>query len=71
MNYQEVNQDQFDSVIEKIGAECTGHDAGRTHSIESFTREGKHVGTRFSCKESIARVWTYELASFLCEAYLK
>lgn len=66
-----VNPDMFKEIMEKIGAEQTGSDVGRTHGKFQYTR---HYGTRWVGSSSYlvqdgAQSWLYSVAAYLYEAY--
>lgn len=68
-----VDEHDFKLIINKSGAELTGSDVGNTHAINFYTRNGKGVGTSRwvltgeGCGKS--RVWSYEVAKYLYDAY--
>lgn len=71
MEMQEVTEDQFNFIIDKIGAEQVGQDVGRMHGIFSYERDGRFVGSSSFYRETTGRVWNYQIATYLWEAYGK
>jgi len=68
-----VNAEMFDDLMQKIGAEISGQDVGRTHGQYWYSR---HHGTRQVGHSSFVRngndvSWLYQVASYLYEAYCK
>ena len=68
-----VSGEMFDSLMQKIGAEISGNDVGRTHGTYWYAR---HHGTRHVGQSSFVRdgndvSWLYQVASYLYEAYCK
>ena len=66
-----VNPVMFNTIMEKIGAERTGSDVGRTHGKFQYTR---HYGTRWVGESSYlvrdgVQEWLYSVAGYLYEAY--
>ncbi len=74
MNYIECTQQEFEKVINSLeeGSYIIGHDIGRTHGLICYQRNGKVIGTERWILDSLnQRVFTYEIAKYLKEAYCK
>lgn len=73
MKMTTYTEQQFNQVIESLDQDSLtqGHDVGRMHGIICYYRNGKHIGTESWVKENTSRVFTYEVASYLLEAYAK
>lgn len=71
MKMKQVTEQEFDFIIDKIGAQLVGQDVGRTHGIFSYERNGKFVASSSFYRTDSGRVWTYEIANYLYEAHLK
>lgn len=74
MNYIECTQQEFEKVISSLEEDSytIGHDVGRTHGLVCYQRNGKVIGTERWILDSLnQRVFTYEIAKYLKEAYCK
>lgn len=73
MKMVSVSAEFFDGLMQKIGAEISGSDVGRTHGTYWYARSH---GTRLVGHSSFVRnegevSWLYQVASYLYEAYCK
>jgi hypothetical protein len=73
MNYLACTQQEFEQVINSLEEDSytIGHDVGRTHGLVCYQRNDKVIGTERWLKEDNIRVFTYEIAKYLKEAYCK
>lgn len=75
MKMKQVTQEEFEKVISSLEEDSytVGNDVGRTHGITCYNRGGTCVviGTACWIKEDNVRVFTYEVANYLYEAYVK
>lgn len=72
MKMTECTQQQFEKVINSLEEDSytIGNDVGRTHGIVCYQRNGRVIGSeRWILNDSI-RVFTYEVANYLYEAYV-
>jgi hypothetical protein len=75
MKMKECTRQEFEKVINSLEEDSytIGNDAGRTHGIVCYQRAGRVIGSErwildFKRQE---RVFTYEVANYLFEAYAK
>ena len=73
MKFKECTQQEFEKVINSLEEDSytVGNDVGRTHGITCYQRNGKVIGSSRWIKEGNVRVFTYEVANYLYEAYVK
>lgn len=77
MKYKECTQQEFEQVVNSLeeGSYTIGSDVGRTHGIVCYQRNGKFIGSkRWVWSDGLngnVRVFTYEIANYLYEAYVK
>lgn len=73
MNMKECTQQEFEKVISSLEEDSytVGSDVGRTHGLICYQRAGKVIGTSRWIKDDNVRVWNYEIANYLYEAYVK
>lgn len=73
MKYKECTQQEFEKVINSLEEDSytVGNDVGRTHGINCYQRNGKFIGSSRWILNGNVRVWTYEIANYLYEAYVK
>ena len=72
MKMKEVTPQEFEKVISSLEEDSytIGSDVGRTHGIICYQRNGRVIGSsRWILSENV-RVWTYEIANYLYEAYV-
>jgi uncharacterized membrane-anchored protein len=69
MKMKQLDELSFYTIVGKCGAELTGVDVGRTHGINCYTRNGKHVGVHSWTGSGATRENYYEIATYLWEAY--
>lgn len=67
-----VSADMFDEVMNKIGAEVSSRDIGRTHGRYTYSRHyNRHVGTSSFVVRDGEACWIHQIASYLYEAHCK
>lgn len=73
MKMKEVTQQEFEKVISSLEEDSytVGNDVGRTHGITCYQRSGRLIGTSHWIKNDNVKVFTYEVANYLYEAYCK
>lgn len=75
MKMKECTRQEFEKVINNLeeGSYTIGNDVGRTHGITCYQRNGRVIGSsRWVLDHKIQdRVWKYEIANYLYEAYIK
>lgn len=77
MKYLSVTQQEFEKVITSLEEDSytVGNDVGRTHGITCYQLNGKVIGSsRWILsygQDDNVRVFTYEIANYLYEAYVK
>lgn len=73
MKMKECTQQEFEKVISSLEEDSytIGNDVGRTHGIICYQRNGRVIGSSRWIKEDNVRVFTYEVANYLYEAYIK
>lgn len=73
MKFKECTQQEFEKVISSLEEDSytVGNDVGRTHGITCYQRNGKFIGSSRWILNDNVRVWTYEIANYLYEAYVK
>lgn len=71
MKMIEVNSLTFGMILEKSEAIEGGSDVGRTHGITTWHRGNwkESIAVRSWHKEGTERMWRYEVANYLYEAY--
>lgn len=72
MKFKEVTQQEFEKVISSLEEDSytVGNDVGRTHGIVCYQRNGRVIGSSRWIKDDNVRVFTYEVAQYLWEAYV-
>lgn len=77
MKFKQVSQQEFEKIISSLEQDSytIGNDVGRTHGISVYQRMGSCgrlvvIGSSSWIKEGNVRVFTYEVANYLYEAYL-
>lgn len=72
MKFKEVSQQEFEKVISSLEEDSytVGNDVGRTYGITCYQRNGRVIGSSRWIKEANVRVFTYEIANYLYEAYV-
>lgn len=73
MKFKECTQQEFEKVISSLEKDSytVGNDVGRTHGITCYQRNGRVIGSSRWIKDDNVRVFTYEVANYLYEAYVK
>lgn len=73
MNMTECTKEQFEKVISSLdeNSYTVGHDVGRTHGIACYQRNGKSIGSSRWILKGNVRAFTYEVANYLFQAYVK
>lgn len=73
MKMVECTKEQFEKVISSLEEDSytAGSDVGRTHGITCYQRNGKFIGSSRWILNANVRVFTYEIANYLLEAYSK
>lgn len=78
MNYIQCTQQEFEQVINSLeeGSYIISHDVGRTHGMSVYQRMGSGgrlvvIASVTWLKQDNVRVFTYEIAKYLKEAYCK
>ena len=75
MKMKECTQQEFEKVINSLEEDSytVGNDVGRTHGIFCYQRNGRVIASsRWILDYKIQdRIWTYEVANYLYEAYVK
>lgn len=73
MKMKECTQQDFEKVISSLEEDSytIGNDVGRTHGITCYQRNGRVIGSSSWIKDDNVRVFTYEVAQYLWEAYVK
>ena len=71
MKMKECTKEQFEQIINSLGEDSytIGSDVGRTHGIICYQRNGKFIGSSRWILDGNVRMWTYEIANYLFEAY--
>lgn len=74
MKMVEVDETTFNMILEKSEAQEGGSDVGRTHGITVWNRCGRYnytkaIAVRSWYIENGVRIWGYEVANYLYEAY--
>ncbi|RYY51321.1 MAG: hypothetical protein EOO06_00910 [Chitinophagaceae bacterium] len=72
MKFKECTKEEFERVINSLEEDSytIGNDVGRTHGIVCYQRNGKFIGSERWVIEGNVRVFTYEVANYLFEAYV-
>lgn len=72
MKFKQCTQQEFEKVISSLeeGSYTVGNDVGRTHGISCYQLNGRVIGSSSWIKEGNVRVFTYEIANYLYEAYV-
>lgn len=72
MKMKECTQEEFEKVINSLEKDSytIGSDVGRTHGITYYERNGKFIGSERWIRNDNVRVFTYEVANYLYEAYV-
>lgn len=72
MKMKECTQQEFEKVIGSLEEDSytIGNDVGRTHGIVCYQRNGRVIGSSRWIKDDNVRVFTYEVAQYLWEAYV-
>lgn len=75
MKMKECTQQEFEKIINSLEKDSytIGSDVGlgRTHGIICYQRNGRVIGSSRWILNDNVRVWTYEIANYLYEAYVK
>ena len=77
MKFKECTQQEFEKVISSLEEDSytVGNDVGRTHGITCYQRNGRVIGSsRWILsygQDDNVRVFIYEVANYLYEAYIK
>lgn len=73
MRFKECTQQEFEKVINSLEEDSytASNDVGRTHGITCYQRNGRVIGSSRWIKDDNVRVFTYEVANYLYEAYVK
>lgn len=72
MKMKECTRQEFEKVISSLEEDSytIGNDVGRTHGITCYQRNGKVIGSSRWIKDDNVRVFTYEVAEYLYNAYI-
>lgn len=72
MKFKECTQQEFEKVINCLEEDSytVGNNVGRTHGITCYQRNGRVIGSSYWIREDNVRVFTYEIANYLYEAYV-
>lgn len=72
MKMKECTQQEFEKVIGSLEEDSytIGNDVGRTHGIVCYQRNGRVIASEHWIKDDNVRVFTYEVANYLYEAYV-
>lgn len=72
MKMKECTRQDFEKVISNLEEDSytVGNDVGRTHGITCYQRNGRVIGSSRWIKDDNVRVFTYEIANYLYEAYV-
>lgn len=73
MKMKECTRQEFEKVISSLEEDSytIGNDVGRTHGITCYQRNGKVIGSSRWIKDDNVRVFTYEVAEYLYNAYIR
>lgn len=73
MKMKECTRQEFEKVINSLEEDSytIGNDVGRTHGIVCYQRGGRVIGSERWILDGNVRVFTYEVANYLYEAYAK
>jgi hypothetical protein len=77
MKMKECTRQEFEKVISSLEEDSytVGNDVGRSHGISVYQRMGSCgrlvvIGSSRWVLDGNVRVWTYEIANYLFEAYI-
>lgn len=72
MKMRECTQQEFEKVISSLEEDSytVGSDVGRSQGIACYQRNGRVIGSKRWTLNGNVRVFTYEVANYLYEAYV-